>query len=56
MSGRFLAELEFIVVLNAIILNYEISVPSTYEFMLQPDFYPEMMHPIPLNVKKKYSV
>ena len=51
-QGRFLAELEFIVVLNAIILNYEIRVPSKYDFMLQPDFYPEMMHPIPLNVKK----
>ena len=51
-QGRFLAELEFIIVLNSIILNYEIEVPSTYKFMLKPDFYPEMINEIPLIVKK----
>ena len=51
-QGRFLAELEFIIVLNSVLLNYEIEVPSTYKFMLKPDFYPEMINEIPLIVKK----
>eukprot|EP00943_MAST-04B_sp_MAST-4B-sp1_P002543 g2543.t1 len=51
-QGRFLAELEFIIVLNAVLLHYEVRVPSTYTFTLKPDFYPEMIKEIPLIVKK----
>jgi cytochrome P450 len=53
-QGRFLAELEFAVVLNAVLSKHEVSVPKDYKFVIKTDFFPEMKDPIRL-ITKKYK-
>jgi cytochrome P450 len=52
-QGRFLAELEFAVVMNAVLSNYDLSIPEHYTFIMKSDFFPEMKQPIPLLATKR---
>lgn len=50
-QGRFLAELEFAIVIQAVVSKYSVSVPPEFKFTLIKDFYPELETPIPLILK-----